>query len=124
MKYQIKRDKADTVFSQWIRLRDGECRRCHSSVRLNDKGLPVSHQASHFMGRKKEATRFDPENVDTLCGACHMYFTAHPALHLAWQVETKGQSVIDQVILRSNTYHKKDRQAEFLYWSNKLKEML
>ena len=61
MSYGIKRDKADVVFSQYIRLRDMECKRCHSPVQVNDKGLPVTHQASHFQGRKKESTRFDEE---------------------------------------------------------------
>ncbi len=95
MGYGIKRDKADTVFSQYIRLRDMECRRCHSPVQLNDKGMPVSHQASHYMGRGKENTRFNELNVDTLCGGCHMHFTAHPALHVEWQIEMKGQKVVD-----------------------------
>lgn len=35
---KIKIDAADKAFSIWIRLRDMECVKCHSSVRLNDKG--------------------------------------------------------------------------------------
>lgn len=120
---KVKRDKADAVFSQYIRKRDGKCMRCHSPVRFNEKGMPVSHQASHFMGRGKEATRFDEENVDCLCGACHMYFTSHPAEHYMWQVEKKGQKTVDAIVLRSNTYQKKDRQMAYLYWSERLKEL-
>ena len=122
MSWGIKIDKADKVFSQWIRLRDRECRRCHSPVKINEKGLPVSHQASHFKGRRKEATRFEPLNVDTLCGGCHAYFTENPAEHEAWQVMMKGQKTVDKLILLSNTYHKKDRELEKLYWKQKLKE--
>jgi nitrate/TMAO reductase-like tetraheme cytochrome c subunit len=120
MSWGIKIDKADKVFSQWIRLRDRECRRCHSPVRLNEKGLPISHQASHFKGRRKEATRFEPLNVDTLCGGCHAYFTENPAEHEAWQVQMKGQKIVDQLILLSNTYKKKDRELEYLYWKQEL----
>lgn len=123
-KYQVKRDKADNVFSQYIRLRDRECRRCHSPVEWNAKGLPVTHQASHFQGRGKEATRFDEENVDTLCGGCHMYFTSHPAEHYQWQVHVKGQKAVDMIVLRSNTYQKKDRQLAYLYWNQRLKEFM
>lgn len=122
-RYTIKRDKADTVFSQFIRLRDGKCMRCWSEIRLNDKGLPVSHQASHFQGRKKEATRFDEENVDCLCGACHMYFTSHPAEHYQWQVNKKGQETVDLIVLRSNQYQKKDRQLAYMYWNQRLNEL-
>ncbi len=123
MRYKITRDKADDVFSQFIRLRDKKCMRCYSPVKLNAKGLPVSHQASHFQGRRKEATRFDEENVDTLCGGCHMYFTANPAEHYLWQVEKKGQKTVDMIVLRSNQYHKKDRQLAYMYWSERLKEL-
>lgn len=123
MKYTIKLDKADKLFSQWIRLRDKECKRCHSPIKLKN-GLPVSHQASHFMGRRKENTRFDPDNVDTLCGGCHMYFTSHPLEHVEWQVKTKGQALVDDLKLRSSMYKKKDRNLEYLYWKQKLKEEL
>jgi hypothetical protein len=119
----IKLDPADKAFSQYIRLRDGECRRCHSPVRLNAKGEPVTHQASHFQGRGKEATRFDLENVDTLCGGCHMYFTAYPAEHYMWQVNQKGQQTVDQIVLRSNGYKKKDRKMELIIWREALKQL-
>jgi hypothetical protein len=122
--YGITLDPADKAFSQWVRLRDGECRRCHSPVRFNEKRLPVSHQASHFQGRRKEATRFEPLNVDTLCGGCHQYFTSNPGEHYLWQVKTKGQGVVDQVILQSNSYKKKDRKLELMYWRQQLKEIL
>lgn len=68
----IKIDPADRVFSQYIRLRDGKCQRCGSLVQVNLKtGLPTSHHASHYFGRGKESTRFDPDNVVCLCMGCH-----------------------------------------------------
>lgn len=123
MSYKVRIDPADTAFSQWVRLRDKECRRCHSPVTFNDKGLPVSHQTSHFQGRRKEGTRFEPLNADTLCGGCHQYFTANPGEHYEWQVKTKGQKIVDQIILQSNTYKKKDRKLEAIYWRQQLKEI-
>ena len=123
MPYKMKRDKADAIFSQYIRKRDGECKRCHSEVQFNEKGDPVSHQASHFIGRRKEATRFDELNVDSMCAACHMYFTANPAEHYLWQVKTKGQKTVDMIVLRSNTYQKKDRELTYLYWKERYKEL-
>lgn len=116
-------DKADTVFSQYIRLRDRECRRCHSPVQFNAQGLPVSHQASHFMGRGKENTRFNELNVDTLCGGCHLYFTSQPAEHYLWQVEMKGQTMVDSLVLWSHQYLKKDRQLAYLYWQKRLEQL-
>lgn len=118
----MKIDLADKYFSQWVRLRDRACKRCGSPVKFNEKGLPVSHQASHFKGRRKEASRYMPENVDCLCSGCHMYLTSQPDEHYLWQVKTKGQKVVDQIILTSNTYKKRDRKLEALYWRQKLKE--
>lgn len=123
MAYKTKIDAADRVFSQYIRLRDMECRRCHSPVQLNSKGDPVTHQASHFQGRRKEPTRFDEENVDTLCGGCHQYFTSNPGEHYEWQVKVKGQKAVDAIILRSNLYQKKDRQMAKLYWTDRYKQL-
>lgn len=120
---KVKIDKADRVFSQFIRTRDKECQRCHSLVEFNVKGEPVTHQCSHFQGRGKEATRFDEENADTLCGGCHMYFGAYPAEHYQWQVNKKGQKTVDMIVLRSNQYQKKDRGMAHLYWSERLKEL-
>lgn len=121
---KIQIDRADKVFSQYIRLRDGKCLRCSSTVRYNEKGLPVSHQASHFQGRGKENTRFNEENVCTLCTGCHMYLTANPAEHYQWQVERLGQAKVDEIVLWSNQYVKKDRKSQAIYWGQKLKELM
>lgn len=72
------------------------------------------------MGRGKEATRFEPNNADTLCYGCHAYFTAHPAHHLEWQIATKGQELVDSVILQSNGYKKRNDKAEVAYWREQL----
>jgi len=117
----VKIDPADKVFSWWVRLRDMGCRRCRSPVKLSGTGLPVSHQASHFQGRRKESTRFDPENVDTLCGGCHQYFTANPGEHYQWQVDIKGQDKVDSLVLRSNLPQKKDRKLALIYWKERLR---
>jgi len=124
MSWGIKIDKADKLFSQWIRLRDMECRRCHTPVNLNDEGLPVSHQASHYKGRRKEATRFEALNVDTLCGGCHAFFTENPKEHEAWQISAKGQSQVDKLTLLSHTYKKKDRELEAIFWRQELETLM
>lgn len=78
---------------------------------------------SHFQGRGKEPTRFEPLNADALCYGCHQYFTSHPAEHYMWQVERKGQAVVDQVVLQSNGYLKKDRKAQAKKWREELAKL-
>ena len=118
----MKLDKADQYFSIWIRLRDKACKRCLSKVQTNEKGLPISHQNSHFHGRRKESTRFEPLNCDTLCGGCHMFLTSNPQLHYEWQLHSKGQETLDKLTIIANTYKKKDRKLEAIYWKARIKE--
>lgn len=78
---------------------------------------------SHFQGRGKESTRFEPLNADALCYGCHQYFTSHPAEHYAWQVRRKGQSVVDAVVLQSNQYKKRDDKMEVIIWRQALADL-
>lgn len=39
---------------------------------------------------------------------------------MEWQIQRKGQKVVDQLILQSNTYKKKDRKLEAMYWRQQL----
>lgn len=107
----IKIDKADKAFSLYIRTRDKwQCQKCHKTYAPPTAAL----HCSHFQGRGKEATRFYPDNCDSLCFGCHQYFTSYPAEHYLWQVKRKGQAKVNAIILLSHTYHKKDRKMEFI----------
>lgn len=116
-------DPADQWFSKYIRLSQGKCQRCGSPVELNDKGDPISHQCSHFYGRRKESTRFDEKNCDCLCGGCHMYLTANPAEFRDWKLNQLGQEEFDKLTLRSNTPQKKDREAQKLLWKQEYRKL-
>jgi hypothetical protein len=114
---KIKIDRADKAFSLYIRTRDGwKCQRCLKQYEPPTSGL----HCSHFQGRGKEATRFEPLNCDALCYGCHAYFTANPGEHYQWQVDKKGKKKVDWLILQSNTYKKKDRKMEEIIWKKAL----
>ena len=118
---KIKIDVADKAFSLYIRHRDNwTCQRCGTKYTPPTMAL----HCSHFQGRGKEATRFEPLNADALCYGCHQYFTSHPAEHYRWQVDKKGEDVVNQIVIQSNTYKKKNREIEKLIWREKLKELL
>lgn len=118
MGYKIKSDRADKYFSLYIRTRDNwTCQRCGKAYPEGSQGL----HCSHFQGRRKENTRFDPNNCDALDFGCHAYFTANPGEHYAWQVSRKGQDGVDKLILASNLYVKKDRALQEIYWKAQLK---
>jgi len=117
---KVKIDAADKAFSQYIRTRDNwTCQRCNTPYEPPTSAL----HCSHFQGRGKEATRFDPENADALCYGCHQYFTSHPADHYMWQVNKKSQTTVDLLVLRSNGYKKRDRKMELIIWREALKQL-
>jgi hypothetical protein len=120
----IKLRPSDIVFSQYVRLKAGKCARCGSPVQFNSAGMPITHQASHFQGRRKEATRFDLENVDCMCGGCHLYLTAFPYEHTQWQIQNKGKQTVEAIVLRSNGHKKRDDKMDKLIWSAALKDLL
>ena len=64
--------KLDTVFSQYIRLKDskdgiGTCVTCGKQDHI--KNL----QAGHFQSRKHYSTRWDERNVKIQCSACNVF---------------------------------------------------
>ncbi len=117
---KIKLRTSDKLFSLYIRTRDGwKCQRCFKQYEPPTQAL----HCSHFQGRGKEATRFEPLNADALCYGCHQYFTSHPGEHLMWQIERKGQETVDAIVLQSNSYKKRNDKEEATYWREQLKNL-
>ena len=74
----IKITPADKWFSLCVRKRAAWCcERCGTGY---GKPCQALH-CSHYHGRGKYATRFDPRNATSLCYGCHMRLTAHPMEH-------------------------------------------
>ena len=121
---ELKLDKADMVFSQYIRLRDKKCLRCGSLVEFNEKGLPTSHQNSHFYGRGKESTRFDEENCDTLCLSCHQEWgTNYKMSYRAFKIRQLGKERFSSLTARAHKIVKKNRRASLLRAKELLKTL-
>ncbi len=112
----IKIDKADKIFSQYIRIRDKECLRCGSSVLFDAKGIPKSHQCSHYWGRGRESTRFEPDNCITLCFYCHRKWGHGDERdeYKEFMIKRLGQKRFDTLAVQANTYCKKDREMAYL----------
>jgi hypothetical protein len=102
---KIRRDKLDTLFSIFIRLRaGGKCEYCGgASDRL---------ECSHFHGRRKIATRFDPDNAAGLCFSCHSYLGEHPNKHAAFFITRLGSERYEALNIRAEIVKVKiDREA-------------
>ncbi len=115
-------DKADKVFSEYIRLRDKRCVRCkklgHGSNGIN--GL----QNSHYFGRRNECTRFDPENCDSLCMGCHQRWGSEDKeSYREFKIAQLGEKGFKDLRTRSQMVCKKDRKLSYLV-AKKLLESL
>ena len=114
---------ADKEFSQYIRRRDGECVfkiKCNGGLR--DEEYLKTLTCSHFKGRRKESTRFDPENCDTACRKCHLYLEEHKEEYEAWKLSQLGER-FNLLILRSNQKGHKDDLITRLYIKELMKDL-
>ena len=124
---KIRIDKADELFSIYIRSRDNwTCQRCGGFYGVPtglDKNRSGLH-ASHFVGRKAESTRFDPRNVDALCYFCHVYFgSTNREAYRQFKIKQLGQAEFDRLHLKSITTVKKDRKLALLVVIELLKSL-
>ncbi|TXH40872.1 MAG: hypothetical protein E6Q97_38865 [Desulfurellales bacterium] len=122
----IKRDRADIEFSHAIRTRDRwTCQVCSREFPEGSQSL----HCSHFFGRRMEGTRFDPENCDSLCSACHLKYgdknrketvfvdgmpVTGDGIYRQWKINRLGKEAFDRLEVRAHSYHKKDRAMALL----------
>ena len=123
----------DDLFSECIRKRAmarvGGCERCLTpkhDIQKRDGSISPAWkqlQCSHFWGRSQHSTRWDFDNAEGLCGACHMYFHAHPLEHTEWVKQRLGERAFDMLNARRRGISKPDREAIRLYLKDFLVRM-
>lgn len=120
----IKRRLSDQVFSRFIRLRD---KRCVFRVKCYGNQNYEELACCHFHSRRKESTRFDPQNCDAGCVKCH-YFIDATETGKQWFREFKlkqlGQRDFDLLQVRSETLTKRDDALMLLYSKELLSEVI
>jgi hypothetical protein len=99
--------KCDKVFSDIIRLRDGECVRCHTREQL---------QCSHVLPRTYYCIRCDERNAITLCFKCHFHWWHKNPFEAVEWFEEKYPGRYQE--LRELTWH-----PEKVFWDIKLMEL-
>jgi hypothetical protein len=82
---------------------------------------------SHYRSRRHESTRFDPQNADAACRKCHNW-VGETAEGKVWFEMFKRKQLGEQgynlLMLRSETYKKRDDVMDKLYIRALLKEVL
>lgn len=100
-----QRDKADRLFSLYIRARDRVCQKCGASKEQGQL------QCAHIFGRRYFGTRWDPDNAVCLCAGCHKSFTHDPIRWEDWCIERMGEAKYLEVRARAQAVTKPDYEA-------------
>ena len=88
-------NKADKLFSAFIRKRDGHCVKCGKS------GLLHCH---HIISRSAKSVRWDEDNAIALCPGCHRNWAHANPLGVAEFMRIRlGQERYWGLIVRANT---------------------
>ena len=113
---RIKRDKADAVFSTYIRTRDNwQCQRCHTYYPESTTGGRQALHCSHYFTRGRESTRFDPRNCIALCYGCHrLWESQEREQYRAFMVKALGENGFKILEMESNRTTKKDREMSYI----------
>lgn len=85
------RNKADKLWSQMIRDRDGSCRRCG---RVPPE---IVLQAAHVISRRYKAIRWDERNGIAMCMGCHHWAHKQPVEFDWWVQELIGKDTYESL---------------------------
>ena len=102
---KIRIDKLDVLFSQFVRLRaEGKCEYC---------GRPTDRlECSHFHGRRKRSTRYDPDNAAGVDFTCHQYLGNNPYAHTEFFKKRLGSERFERLNIRAEMVSPKlDKEA-------------
>ena len=119
---KIKLRKADKLFTKITRFRfDYTCQKCGRKYG-EDKPL-YNLGVSHYYGRSRENTRFDPDNVTLLCNMpCHRKWEGiERGDYTEHMIGRLGQRGFDELTLKANSYKKRDDKATEASLLEKLK---
>lgn len=114
--------KLDTVFSQYIRLKDskdgiGECVTCGKQDHW--KNL----QAGHFMSRKHYSTRWDEDNVKIQCSSCNVFRYGEQYKFSLYLGKKKAQEMLDNS-RKIVTFASDELEDMFIHYSNEVKKLI
>lgn len=110
--------KLDTIFSKYIRARDGhKCVMCGRMERPN---------CGHVFSRVALSTRWDEENAFCQCAGCNMKHEYAPWPYLRWFIDKFGREKLDELQRKWHTTKQMkayDYEEMIELYKKKLKEL-
>lgn len=121
------KNKLDTVFSQYIRLRDmeeGRVFRCISCNRI----LPISQaDCGHYINRQHMSTRWHEMNCHAQCRKCNRFDEGNMQGYRLGLVRMYGEkhvAVLESYKYRVTKYSDFEMSALIKYYKSRIKELL
>lgn len=94
--------KLDTVFSQYIRLRNADHAGYATCVTCGVSKPWKEQQCGHYESRGKYGTRWDEKNCHVQCYRCNVALKGNYPAYARYLVRTFGETILDELELRSN----------------------
>lgn len=107
---RIRIKSEDTNFSRLIKWeRNWTCERCGRKHEVGSRGL----HASHFVGRAHNRLRWDRDNVDVFCYACHQYMETKKATEYRdWKIKKLGKERFNELEKKSREIRKMTKEEK------------
>ena len=123
---KVKLRPTDRLYTKYIRLRynytcqNPKCRRIYHRDDCHNLGV------SHFYGRGRENTRFDDDNCLPFCTLpCHYYLQGEGRKEYdALMLERLGNAGCDLLMLRANTFKRRDDVIDKFIITKKLEGLM
>lgn len=105
--------KADRVFSKYIRMRDSEdgffvCCSCGQRKPFEQA------DAGHFINRRWMALRYDERNVHAQCRSCNRFDEGNMIGYTRFMLKTYGEDIVDLLESVKKPYKWTDGELEIL----------
>ena len=118
----MKRDAADTAFSNFIRERDNfTCQKCHKTY---PEGRRQGLHCSHFYSRRHQSTRYYSRNACAHCFSCHQSLGGNPVEFAEWIDTYLGSEAAQELRERKNQIKKRtkgEKKEIAAHWRAQLK---
>lgn len=114
---KVKIRRTDTLFSNFIRDKDQWiCQRCKTPYDKHSTSDRQGLHCSHFYGRGREGTRFEPDNCISLCMACHLRWGHGDERdeYKAFMLRKLGESRFQSLMVQAYQYKKRDDKMDLI----------
>lgn len=119
-------NKLDTVFSEFIRLRDSDSNGICKCITCNTPDHWRQVDAGHFVTRENMATRWEEENVHAQCQSCNRFKSGKQYEHGLAVDRKHGAGTASKLIVKSKSpCNWEDFEIETMakYYRNAVKEL-